>query len=161
MEKNGHGTVDLKKAIYQSCDVFFYELSNKMGINNIFKSMNQFGFGKRTGIDIYGEVEGLLPSKDWKKRRFNQVWYPGDTISVGIGQGYFLATPIQLAVATSIIANKGIRVVPRLLLSNTNSPINLISNFNSDSYLSNIDYIKESMVAVTSSDGTAYSGTES
>ena len=119
-KKDGHGTVDLKKAIYQSCDVFFYELSNKMGINNIFKSMNQFGFGKRTGIDIYGEVEGLLPSKDWKKRRFNQVWYPGDTISVGIGQGYF-SYSIQLAVATSIIANKGNKVVPRLLLSNTNS----------------------------------------
>ena len=81
-KKDGHGTVDLKKAIYQSCDVFFYELSNKMGINNIFKSMSQFGFGEKTGIDIPGEVGGLLPSKEWKKRRFNQVWYPGDTISV-------------------------------------------------------------------------------
>ena len=66
-KKDGHGTVDLKKAIYQSCDVFFYELSNKMGINNIFKSMSQFGFGERTGIDISGEVGGLLPSKEWKK----------------------------------------------------------------------------------------------
>ena len=156
-KKNGHGTVDLQKAIYQSCDVFFYELSNKMGINNIYRSMNQFGFGEKTGIDISGEVEGLLPSKEWKKRRFNQVWYPGDTISVGIGQGYFLATPIQLAVATSIIANKGIRVVPKLLLSNSNSLINLVPNFNSNTYLSNIEYIKDSMVAVTSSDGTAYS----
>ena len=91
-----------------------------------------------------------------EKRRFNQVWYPGDTISVGIGQGYFLATPVQLAVATSIIANKG-NVVPRLLLSSSNSLINLISNFNGDTYLSNIEYIKDSMVAVTSSDGTAYS----
>ena len=156
-KKDGHGTVDLKKAIYQSCDVFFYELSNKMGINNIFKSMSQFGFGEKTGIDIPGEVGGLLPSKDWKKRRFNQVWYPGDTISVGIGQGYFLATPVQLAVATSIVANKGNRIVPRLLLSSSNSLINLISNFNGDTYLSNIEYIKDSMVAVTSSEGTAYS----
>ena len=159
-KKNGHGIVDLKKAIYQSCDVFFYELANKMGINNIFKSMNQFGFGERTGIDISGEVEGLLPSKEWKKNRFNQVWYPGDTISVGIGQGYFLATPIQLAVATSIIANKGNKVVPKLLLSAGNSQINLVSNFNSDSYLSNIEYIKDSMVAVTSSEGTAYSAAQ-
>ena len=156
-KKDGHGTVDLKKAIYQSCDVFFYELSNKMGINNIFKSMSQFGFGEKTGIDIPGEVGGLLPSKEWKKRRFNQVWYPGDTISVGIGQGYFLATPVQLAVATSIVANKGNRVVPRLLLSSNSSVINLISNFNGDTYLSNIEYIKDSMVAGTSSEGTAYS----
>ena len=155
-----HGIVDLKKAIYQSCDVFFYELANKMGINNIFKSMNQFGFGRRTGIDISGEVEGLLPSKEWKKKRFDQVWYPGDTISVGIGQGYFLATPIQLAVATSIIANKGNKVVPKLLLSGGNSQINLVSNFNSDSYLSNIEYVKDSMVAVTSSEGTAYSSAQ-
>ena len=159
-KKNGHGIVDLKKAIYQSCDVFFYELANKMGINNIFKSMNQFGFGVRTGIDISGEVEGLLPSKEWKKKRFDQVWYPGDTISVGIGQGYFLATPIQLAVATSIIANKGNKVVPKLLLSGGNSQINLVSNFNSDSYLSNIEYVKDSMVAVTSSEGTAYSSAQ-
>lgn len=159
-KKNGHGTVDLKKAIYQSCDVFFYELSNKMGINNIFKSLNQFGFGERTGIDISGEVEGLLPSKEWKKRRFNQVWYPGDTISVGIGQGYFLATPIQLAVATSIIANKGNRVVPKLLLSSSDSMINLVSNFNSDSYLNNIEYIKDSMIAVTSSEGTAFASAQ-
>ena len=156
-KKDGHGTVDVKKAIYQSCDVFFYELSNKMGIDNIFKSMSQFGFGEKTGIDIPGEVGGLLPSKEWKKRRFNQVWYPGDTISVGIGQGYFLATPVQLAVATSIVANKGNRVVPRLLLSSSNSLINLISNFNGDTYLNNIRYIKDSMVAVTSSEGTAYS----
>ena len=159
-KKNGHGIVDLKKAIYQSCDVFFYELANKMGINNIFKSMNQFGFGKRTGIDISGEVEGLLPSKEWKKKRFDQVWYPGDTISVGIGQGYFLATPIQLAVATSVIANKGNKVVPKVLLSGGNSQINLVSNFNSDSYLSNIEYVKDSMVAVTSSEGTAYSSAQ-
>ena len=156
-KKNGHGSVDLKKAIYQSCDVFFYELSNKMGINNIYKSLSQFGFGERTGIDISGEVGGLLPSKEWKKRRFNQVWYPGDTISVGIGQGYFLATPIQLAVATSIIANKGNKVVPKLLLSDNSSNINLVSNFNSESFLSNIEYVKDSMVAVTSSEGTAYS----
>ena len=156
-KKNGHGSVDLKKAIYQSCDVFFYELSNKMGINNIYKSMSQFGFGEKTGIDISGEVGGLLPSKEWKKRRFNQVWYPGDTISVGIGQGYFLATPIQLAVATSIIANKGNKVVPKLLLSSSNLNINLVSNFNSESFLSNIEYVKDSMVAVTSSEGTAYS----
>ncbi|MEK9994487.1 MAG: penicillin-binding protein 2 [Hydrogenophilales bacterium] len=156
-KKNGHGSVDLKKAIYQSCDVFFYELSNKMGINNIYKSLSQFGFGERTGIDISGEVGGLLPSKEWKKKRFNQVWYPGDTISVGIGQGYFLATPIQLAVATSIIANKGNKVVPKLLLSDSNSNINLVSNFNSESFLSNIEYVKDSMVAVTSSEGTAYS----
>lgn len=159
-KKNGHGIVDLKKAIYQSCDVFFYELANKMGINNIFKSMNQFGFGERTGIDISGEVEGLLPSREWKKKRFDQVWYPGDTISVGIGQGYFLATPIQLAVATSIIANKGNKVVPKVLLSGGNSQINLVSNFNSDSYLSNIEYVKDSMVAVTSSEGTAYSSAQ-
>ena len=92
-----------------------------------------------------------------EKKRFDQVWYPGDTISVGIGQGYFLATPIQLAVATSIVANKGNRVVPRLLLSSNSSLINLISNFNGDTYLSNIEYIKDSMVAVTSSEGTAYS----
>ncbi len=114
-KKQGHGTVDLSKAIEQSCDVYFYELAYRMGIDNMHDFLVQFGFGAKTGIDLLGERSGLLPSTEWKKRVHGKVWYPGETLIAGIGQGYMLATPVQLAVATAALASRGEKIVPRLL----------------------------------------------
>lgn len=112
--KGGHGTVDLEKAITESCDVYFYSLANQMGIDRLHDFLGQFGFGSRTGIDVAGELAGLLPSREWKQRIRRQAWYPGETLIVGIGQGSFLATPLQLAVATAAMANRGHFIQPRL-----------------------------------------------
>ncbi len=103
----GHGIVNLHKAVVESCDTYFYGLAHELGIDAIHDFIGQFGLGSKTGIDIEGEVDGLLPSQEWKQRRFQQKWYVGDTISVGIGQGYNLTTPLQLAFATAILANDG------------------------------------------------------
>lgn len=111
----GHGVVNLHKSIVVSCDTYYYGLANDLGVDAIHRFMTQFGFGSRTGIDIDGELPGLQPSTDWKWQRFRQKWYAGDTISVGIGQGYWLATPMQLAVATATLANGGTPVHPRLV----------------------------------------------
>ena len=114
-KKQGHGTVDLSKAIEQSCDVYFYELAYRMGIDSMHDFLAQFGFGEKTGIDLLGERRGLLPSTDWKKKKKGIVWYPGETLIAGIGQGYMLTTPVQLAVATAALASRGEKIVPRLL----------------------------------------------
>ena len=114
-KKGGHGRVDMHKAIVVSCDTYFYGLANELGIDTLHKYLDRFGFGRRTGIDIEGELPGLAPSQDWKMKRFHQKWYAGDTVSVGIGQGYMLATPLQLATATAMIANGGVPVHPHLL----------------------------------------------
>jgi penicillin-binding protein 2 len=107
----GHGVVDLYTSIVKSSDTYYYMLANDMGIDAIARFMGQFGFGSRTGIDIIGEALGVLPSPEWKMRRFKQKWYLGETISIGIGQGYNSYTPLQLAVAIATIANNGF--VPR------------------------------------------------
>lgn len=124
-KKQGHGTVDLSKAMEQSCDVYFYELAYRMGIDNMHDFLARFGFGAKTGIDLLGERSGLLPSTEWKKRTHGKVWYPGETLIAGIGQGYMLSTPVQLAVATAALASRGEKIVPRLLkevhLSKTNT----------------------------------------
>ncbi|MBT8132596.1 MAG: penicillin-binding protein 2, partial [Gammaproteobacteria bacterium] len=118
-KKEGHGEVHLSSAIEESCDIYFYELALELDIDRIHKFMSQFGFGQLTGIDIRGENPGLLPSRDWKRRSFSlraeQVWFPGETIITGIGQGFMLATPLQLAHATAIIAARGKRFKPRLI----------------------------------------------
>ncbi|MBE9567563.1 MAG: penicillin-binding protein 2 [Proteobacteria bacterium] len=114
-KKAGHGETDFTKAIEQSCDVYFYELSHRMGIDSMHDFLAQFGFGEKTGIDLLGERRGLLPSTDWKKRTQQTVWYPGETLIAGIGQGYMLTTPVQLAVATAALASRGEKIVPRLL----------------------------------------------
>ena len=113
----GHGWVDVNSALVGSCDTYFYELAYKTGVDKIANFMQPFGFGERTGVDIFEESAGIMPSKDWKRMRYNQPWYIGDTISVGIGQGYWTTTPLQLANATAIMANRGKRFVPHLLRS--------------------------------------------
>ncbi len=110
--KNGHGQVDVHKAIAQSCDVFFYTIAHYMEIRTLGESFMQFGYGTKTGVDIFGETAGLVPTPEWKKGRYNQVWYPGETLSTGIGQGYTMVTPIQMAHAIATLANRGIRIRP-------------------------------------------------
>ncbi|MGQ9685478.1 MAG: penicillin-binding protein 2 [Thiobacillaceae bacterium] len=114
-KKDGHGVVDLKRSIVVSCDTYYYHLAHQMGIENMYRFLSQFGFGQKTGVDLDGELAGLLPNPEWKRRRFNQPWWPGETVIAGIGQGYTLATPMQLAVATMAIANDGIVYQPQVL----------------------------------------------
>lgn len=114
-KKGGHGHVDLDKSITQSCDVFFYMLARQLTIDRIHAMMSRFGFGVRTNIDIEGELAGLLPSRAWKKRVHNLPWFPGETLISGIGQGFNLATPLQLANATAILARKGKKMQPRMV----------------------------------------------
>jgi len=113
--KGGHGPVDLEKAIYQSCDVFFYTLANKLGIERIAKYATDFGLGQKTGIDLPNEVSGVMPSEEWKIRNFKQKWFAGETISVGIGQGAIAITPVQLLRAISAISMGGKMVVPHVI----------------------------------------------
>jgi penicillin-binding protein 2 len=122
--KSGHGAVDLPKAIYQSCDVFFYTLAEKLGIDRIAKYATAFGLGQRTGIDLPNEVTGVMPSEEWKIRNFKQKWFAGETISVGIGQGAVAITPVQLMRAVGAISMGGRMVVPHVI-----NPTNLPPGF--------------------------------
>src|ERR1700685_2201514 len=113
--KGGHGAVDLEKAIYQSCDVFFYTLAEKLGIARIAKYATDLGLGQKTGIDLPNEVNGIMPSEEWKIRNFKQKWFAGETISVGIGQGAVAITPVQLLRASRAISMGGRMVVPHVV----------------------------------------------
>lgn len=116
LKRSGHGkTVALEQAIVESCDIYYYDLAYKMGIDQIHEFLSPFGYGKKTGIDNTHERSGLLPSREWKQRFKRMPWFPGETLSVGIGQGYMLATPLQLAVTTATIANRGVHFTPRLV----------------------------------------------
>jgi penicillin-binding protein 2 len=114
-KKGGHGSVNLNRAITESCDVYFYRLASTLGIDHIHSFLQRFGFGEKSGIDLVGEKSGLLPSREWKRDRKNQPWYPGETLITGIGQGYHQVTPLQLARATATLANKGKVVTPFLV----------------------------------------------
>lgn len=114
-KKGGHGRVDGRKGIVESCDIYFYQLANELGVDTIHTQLSRFGFGKETGVDLPLEPSGLLPTPEWKKRTQGQVWFPGDTVVSGIGQGYLLVTPLQLASAAAMLANRGVRVAPRFI----------------------------------------------
>ena len=116
--KWGHGWVDLDQAITQSCDVYFYDLAYRMGIDHMHTFLTEFGLGRKTGIDLPGESSGLVPSPEWKRKTKNLPWYPGETVIAGIGQGYMLSTVLQLAQTTSILAESGKRYRPWLVASN-------------------------------------------
>jgi len=126
-KRTGHGTVDLNKSIVQSCDVFFYDLALSLGIDGIHEYLQHFGFGRKTGIDILGELPGLLPSREWKRQRRDQPWFPGETIITGIGQGFFLTTPTQLAVATAALANGGRILQPNIVHAEQEANRNALS----------------------------------
>jgi len=115
-KKWGHGKVNVVRAVMQSCDTFYYDLAYKLGIDRISESMSEFGFGEYTGVDLYEESDANMPSRGWKRARFNQPWYIGDTIPVGIGQSYWTATPIQLNQAINTLINHGERYVPQIIM---------------------------------------------
>ena len=119
----GHGKVDLTKGIVESCDCFFYELAKKIGIDNISIMAKEFGLGDLTGIEVPSEKNGIVPNKRWKKQQLNENWYAGETLITGIGQGYILATPLQLANMAAIIANKGKLIKPTLIKSKISNDI--------------------------------------
>jgi penicillin-binding protein 2 len=126
-KRSGHGVVDVKDSIAQSCDIFFYDLADKMGIDDLYDGLKPFNFGKITGIDIPGERGGILPSRAWKKINKDEPWYRGETLITGIGQGFMTTSPLQLAVATAALANKGVIIQPKLLKS-TQAPGDSIKN---------------------------------
>ena len=158
----GHGLVNMHKSIVVSCDTYYYGLANELGIDAIHNFLSRFGFGSRTGIDIDGELAGLDPSQDWKWQRFGQKWYAGDTVSVGIGQGYMLATPLQLAAAVATIANNGVLVHPHLLKSVQDAKSQEVREWKPDAppqtiavKPENLAFVRDAMVDVTKPGGTA------
>lgn len=166
-KKGGHGTVDMHWAIAQSCDVYFYGLSDQIGINRMHDFLVQFGLGSQTGIDILGERSGLVPSTAWKKKAFKQkalqVWFPGETVIAGIGQGYMLATPLQLAHVAATIATRGKRFEPRLVRGVRNSVTGKVRELPPrplpDVHVkdpASWDVIIGGMIGVSSPGGTAY-----
>ncbi len=159
----GHGSVDIRRAITVSCDTFFYGLAMELGIEKLTNFVRHFGFGLKSGIDINGEIAGLLPTPEWKQRRYKQPWYMGETVITGIGQGYTLVTPMQLAQATAVLANKGVAMRPRLVSGITNTQTGTISAIKGivtekiplDE--SNLEIVKLGMIDVTLPGGTAAS----
>jgi penicillin-binding protein 2 len=163
-----HGPVNLKEAIQASCDVYFYKTAVKMGINNMSDFLSKFNLGTTTQIDIGHEKAGVVPNPSWKKNNFkskeNQSWYKGETVIAGIGQGYMLTTPLQLAFATSMIANKGKSYKPHLVKGITDSGLNkteyiepLMVNYLDDIDLKHWEIIHKGMKAVINQKGgTAY-----
>jgi len=159
-EHRVHGAVDISKAIYQSCDVFFYTLAEKLGIDRIAKYATALGLGQKTGIDLPQEVSGVMPSEEWKIKNFKQKWYAGETISVGIGQGAVAATPIQMARAIGGIASGGLLVRPHVI-NPTDLPPNVVpaSNVPMETHFTldpnNWEIITDAMSNVVAPIGTA------
>src|SRR5215467_12164110 len=155
-----HGVVDISKGIYQSCDVFFYTLAERLGIGRIAKYATMFGLGQKTGIDLPQEVSGVMPSEEWKIRNFKQKWYAGETISVGIGQGAVAASPIQLARAIGAIASGGVLRRPHVA-NPSDLPPNVVPASNVPDQVKvpidprNWEIITDAMAQVTTGAGTA------
>lgn len=161
----GHGMVDLHKSIVESCDTYYYLLANELGVDAIHDFMKPFGFGQKTGIDLEHERTGVLPSTEWKRKAYKtpaqQKWYAGETISLGIGQGYNAFTPLQLAHATAIVANDGVVMKPHLVKAVEDSvTLDRKLTVPKESYRINlnpehIEIVKQAMVGVTQGKGTA------
>lgn len=153
---HGHGRVDLKQGMAQSCDVYYYDLANTLGIDRMHGFLDLFGFGRRSGIDIPSESAGLSPSSKWKREARNQVWYPGETLISGIGQGFNQTTPVQLAYATSLLAMKGVNTLPQVARGSRDDAsdnLNLMPIKTGDSLpiqeMSHWEAVIDSMVEVT------------
>jgi penicillin-binding protein 2 len=166
-KKGGHGTVDMHKAIAQSCDTYFYDISDLIGIDRMHEFLSRFGMGEKTGIDLLGERSGLVPSRDWKKKAFKkrelQVWFPGETVIAGIGQGYMLASPLQLAHIAATVGMRGQRFQPRLVRAVRDSSTGAVAVL-PPTPLPTVqvrdpalwDVVIDGMVGVMSPGGTAY-----
>ena len=161
-KKDGHGWVNLTRSIIHSCDTFFYEIALKLGIDKIYDGMTSFGFGELTNIDMGEEVPALMPSRGWKRADRNQPWYPGETIIIGIGQGYWNTTPLQLTSAAAVLANGGLR--HNLSLANTIGvrgemeavDIVPVEEQIFDFKKANMDLVRKAMRGVNAPGGTAY-----
>ncbi len=160
-KKDGHGVVDLKRSIVISCDTYYYQLAQQMGIRNMHDFLANFGFGRKSGINLDGELAGVLPSPEWKQKRFKQPWWPGETVIAGIGQGYNLTTPMQLAVATMAIANNGIVYKPQLIRA-WRDPATGKTSYAAPEIVNRIEIkpehlqlVREAMIDVTRPGGTA------
>lgn len=159
-KKTGHGSVNMSEAITQSCDVYFYRLASQLGIDRMHDFMQKMGFGRKTGIDLIGEKAGVLPSREWKRKEKKQHWYPGETLITGIGQGFNLVTPLQLAKATATLANRG-KIVTPFLVDQIGTDDMAVKNANQHPEVlhlkeDNIDSIVSSMINVVhSARGTA------
>lgn len=136
-KKWGHGWVDLSRSLEQSCNVYYYDLALKLGIDRISQFMAKFGFGDYTDIDIHEESDGILPSAEWKRARYNKAWYAGETISAGIGQSFWLVTPLQLAQATAILVNKGKILTPHLVSYISPAEMTMPTNINAKNTIKN------------------------
>lgn len=147
----GHGAVNAVTALAESCDTYFYHMAQKLGAEKIADMMQRFGLGRTLGIEVPGEKPGIAPTPDWKRERYNQPWHPGDTISVGIGQGYVLATPLQLATMAARMAS-GKAILPRIYAGREMTDPPLL-----DVNPKNLEVIREGMDAVVNApNGTAY-----
>ncbi len=132
-KRGGHGIVGLDKAIYQSCDVWFYDVANRTGVDIMSDYLGKFGFGQVTSLDLPEALPGILPSRAWKKRTGRGAWYPGDSLNLSIGQGWMLATPLQLATATAVMANRGVWKQPRMLKGVISREESDVSGYQEDS----------------------------
>lgn len=150
--KNGHGALNIERSMATSCDIAFYEIAQRLGIDAIAEMARLFGMGSKTGIEIPGEKNGLVPDKEWKKKKFKQKWTLGESYNAGIGQGYLLATPLQITTLMSRIANGGHLVLPRIATGNLESNHDHLGISKSS-----IDLVKQSLFAVmNSTEGTGY-----
>jgi len=152
-KREGHGRMNLFTSITESCDTYFYDLAFKMGVDDMSRYLGYFGFGQNTSLDIDEARSGLLPSRDWKRGLRGEPWYPGDSLNMGIGQGYMLSTPLQLAAATALIANRGAWVAPRMLKQTGDKSIVLSQRENALGDVSlrkpeNWEYIVDAMESV-------------
>lgn len=171
-KEGGHGVVDMYKSIVESCDTYYYTLARDMGVDLIYEQMKPFGFGQITGIDILGESRGILPSTDWKRTTYKkaeqQRWYSGETISLGIGQGYNSFTMLQLAHATATIANNGLKMRPHIVREvldvETKAPTPVAKEPIGQIQLSpeNLDIIKRAMIGVNieGTSATSFAGAQ-
>ncbi len=159
--EGGHGMVDMHLSIVQSCDTYYYSLANDLGIDAMHDFFTQFGFGQKTGIDMDGEMSGLYPSTEWKQKRFKQDWYGGETVISGIGQGYVLATPLQLAQAMATLANRGIMMRPHLVRAIRDRATGTVRTLPIETVRTvplkeaDVDFVRDAMVDVMKPGGTA------
>ena len=158
-KEGGHGMVNMYRSIVVSCDTYYYSLANELGVDTIHDQMQRFGFGELTGVDILGETRGLLPSTEWKRRAYKradqQKWYAGETISLGIGQGYNAFTMLQLAQAVATLSNNGVRHAPHLVtgtqdaLTHAIQPVAVGPGVDLGVKQANMDVVRKAMVGVT------------
>ena len=151
-KKKGHGVMNMRSAIQRSCDVYFYEVARKLGVDRLSETAKKFGLGKKVLDGFNEERSGVVPNTAWKKKFIGQNWYLGETLHTGIGQGYFLSTPLQLCLMTAQIANGGFKIEPRIIFNQDKN--NLKPLFKNQA---NIDFIKDAMFASSNEPGgTSY-----